>query len=337
MSLLNIFNNQLSEVIEWKSQDPSVLWFKYPNQRDEIINASKLIVSPGQGCILVYEGKVANLLTDEGIYNLKTDNHPFITTLSRIRQNFTSEHKVFIYFFRKADVLNQFWGTASPIKYMDPAYKIPVELGANGVFSYHLANPSFFYQSIVANKDFFTADDMKEIIVNKIPQNIVSLLAERKYSYVEVDSKLSELGDALQTLLNKDFESIGVQLLEFKINGTQFDEKTRERIGSIADITSEATAAKAADLSFADLEKLRALRDAARNQGGIAGIGAQLGAGMQIGSLFNTQKTESAAGAANAADGDFAAKLQKLNSLLKDQLITEDEYNELKKQILSKI
>lgn len=335
MSIFNIFNGQLSEVIEWKNQEPDILWYKYPSTRDEIKNASKLILAPGQGCVVVYEGKVANILTEAGTYNIKTDNHPFFTTLTKLRQNFDSEHKVYIYFYRTGQVVNQNWGTSNPIKYVDSQYQIPVELGANGVFDYVIADVAFFYQNIVTNKDTYTSAELKEVIVNKIPQEIATLLASTKYSFAEVDSHLNEIGGQLKNLLNSDFAALGLSIVDFKILGTQFDSKTKERIGGIADIVSESQAAKAGGLSFVELEKLRALRDAAKNEGGLSGIGAQLGAGVEIAKLFSNEKDQRVDAA--TSDDDVLHRLQKLQLLLKENVITQEEFDALKKQILDKI
>ena len=99
MSISNLFHNQLSTVIQWHDDNPQIVWYKHPSRHDEVINASKLIVAPGQGAVLVYEGKVADVLTDEGIFNLKTANEPVFTNLIKLRQGFESEHKLCIYFF----------------------------------------------------------------------------------------------------------------------------------------------------------------------------------------------------------------------------------------------
>ena len=109
MGIVNFFRNQLSEVIEWDNQQPDLLVWKFPSSNDEIKNASKLIVAPGQGAILVYEGKVSDQLSEDGIFDLETDNHPFITTLLKLRTRFESEHKLKIYFYRKAENVNQGW------------------------------------------------------------------------------------------------------------------------------------------------------------------------------------------------------------------------------------
>lgn len=335
MGLFNLFNNQLSEVIEWKNQDPQLLWYKFPSQRNEIKNSSKLILAPGQGCILVYEGKGENLLTEAGTYNLKTDNHPFFTTLARLRQNFESEHKLYIYFFRTAAVVNQSWGTGNPIKYIDPQYSIPVEIGLNGTFSYIIKEPVHFYKNIVANQSTVNTAAIQEIINNRIPQQIIAEIAQKKLSYNEIDSRLTLLSTDIKTTVEQDFKDLGLDITDFKIQGTQFDPNTQRRIGEIADLTSQNQAAQQAGLSYVELEKLRALRDAAKNEGGLAGIGAQLGVGMEIGKQFDLQK-EDIKDNLNQ-DGDFVEKLQKLQLLLRENILTQEEFDTLKKQILNKI
>lgn len=333
MSILNIFREQLSSVIEWKNQNPELLWYKYPSHNNEIKNASKLIVAPGQGCILVYEGKVADVIEAEGIFNLETANHPFITTLLNLRQNFESEHKLYIYFYRKAQVLNQFWGTASPIKYIDAVYNIPVEMGANGNFSYQIIEPKFFYTEIIGSKNQYTTSELREVIAERIPQEIANEIASKRYSYQEVDVHLPAIAEALKNRLNTEYKNLGLQLLDFRITGTRFDEKTQERIGRVADITADVLAAKEAGLDYVDLEKLRALRDAARNEGGLAGAGLQMGVGMELGKKFNEQTDDILA----KGNADAAEKLRKLKILMDENIITQQDYDAKKKEILEKM
>ncbi|WP_257667442.1 SPFH domain-containing protein [Parapedobacter tibetensis] len=333
MSILNIFKTQLSQVIQWENQDPNLLWYKFPSKRNEIKNASKLIVAPGQGCVLVYEGKVVDIIEGEGIFNLKTDNHPFITSLINIRKNFESEHKLFVYFYRKAEVLNQGWGTATPIKYVDAVYNIPVEMGANGNFSYHISDIAFLFTNIMGSKEHYTILDMQHVIINRIPQFIATHLAEKKYSFQEIDANLTNIAREVMQGLNDEFAQLGLTLSDFKIIGNQFDEATKARIAKVADITADVTAAKQAGLDYADLEKLRALRDAARNEGGLAGAGLQMGVGMELGKKFN-EKTDEVLQSGNA---DTVEKLRKLQLLLNENIITPEEFEAKKKELLSNL
>ena len=136
MGLFDGMKNQLRSVIQWVNPQPNALFERWSDNGDEIKNASKLIVGPGQGCIFVYEGKVEGVYAAEGMVELKTANIPFWTTITKFMQAFVSEHKVGIYYFKTTQILDQKWGTNSTIKYDDPKYKFPVGLRAFGNFSF---------------------------------------------------------------------------------------------------------------------------------------------------------------------------------------------------------
>ena len=335
MGIANLFRNQLSAVIQWQADKQQYLWYKYPTKTDEIKNASKLIVGPGQGAVLVYEGKVVDVLTEEGTFNLKTDNHPFFTTLVNLRQNFESEHKLHIYFYRKAQVTNQQWGTSSPVKFIDEQYNLPVEMGVNGTFSYQISDVEHFFKDIVGARTEVSNSEIRELILGRLSQNIVTTIHNLGYSYNQIDGHLTEIGQELATLLNEETQKLGFTLTDFRVDGTLFDEQTQERIGRIADVTADSQAAQAGGLTYAELEKLRALRDAARNEGGLSGSGVQMGVGLEMGKqmgaatqLMNERST---------ADDDLSRRLARLRLLRDENVITDADYEAKKRELLNEI
>ncbi|MCB2409236.1 SPFH domain-containing protein [Hymenobacter lucidus] len=328
------FRNQLASVIEWANPQPDVLLAKFPSEHDELKNASKLIVGPSQGALLVYEGRVADVLTTAGIYTLDTENTPFFTTLTKLRTAFESEHKVKVYFFRQAENVNQGWGTAMPIKYLDPVYQLPVELGANGNFSFRLNDGVRFFAEIAGQHDLYTVPQARAMLQSRIPAVLATALAGAQFSYSQIDAHLGPLSATVQELLEPDFARLGCELTDFRINGTVFDKATQQRIGRISDVTADAQAAAAGGLSFAELEKLKALRDAARNESGLAGAGLQLGAGAELGRVFATQQAEATSAPASA---DPVQQLQKLKLLLTEGIITQEEFDAKKKTWLDQL
>lgn len=333
MGIINFFKNQLSQVIEWDNQKPEILVYKFPSANDELKNASKLIIGPGQGALLVYEGELTDEINNEGIYDLETDNHPFITSLLKLRTNFESEHKLKIYFYRTSENVNQGWGTAQAVKYVDPVYKFPVELGANGTFSFKIAKPGYLFSNVLGSSNVFTVLDARQMLQSRFPQGISSSLAQSGVSYQQIDAQLPQLSQSIKSQINEEVSNLGFILTDFKLNSTTFDEATRERIGKIADITADAMAAGEGGLTYVELEKLRALRDAARNEGGLAGAGLQFGVGMEIGKTFDTIKNQQVD---NAASADPVVKLQQLKLLLDEGIITQDEFDAKKKDWLNK-
>lgn len=334
MGLKSLFRRQASIVIEWKNQSPNMLFYKIETPTDEIKNASKLIVSPGQGCILVYEGKVQDVLTEPGMYLLESDNIPFITNLLRLRQMFESEHKMYIYYFRTAEIVNQAWGTSNPIKYEEPKYKFPIELGAYGNYSVVINDASAIFSNIIGSKNYYTTADLKDLIIGRVQATMTSFLAQSAYSYIEIDAHLKDMSDEIKIRINETVSNLGFTLTDFQIEATSFDEKTRQHIQKIANMTSEALSATEVGLDYVQLEKLRALRDAAKNEGGLAGAGLQVGAGLELGKTMMQQKDGILGG---CSGDDVVQQLKKLKLLLDEAIITQEEFDNKKKELLSKL
>jgi len=344
MSIFDGVRRQLRSVIEWTNPDPGALFFRWTDNGDEIKNASKLIVNPGQGCIFVYRGKVEAVVTQPGTTDLATANIPFWTTISKFMQAFQSEYKVGIYFFSTKRFLNQKWGTSSTIKYEDPKYKFPVGLRAFGNYSFRIADPEGFFVNVVASASDYGVEEFRQVVGARMVQPLTDFLATSQFTYTEIDANREEIATGMRERLTKEFADLGFEFEDFRVEGTSFDEDTMRRINRIADTTAEAQAAAAAGINYAQLQQLAALRDAAKNEGGAAGAGMGLGAGigfgqMMVGTMNAMQPPAAgaAAGAGAAAAADPVAKLQKLKAMLDGGLITQAEFDDKKKEILAQL
>ena len=337
MALFDGIKQQLRSVIEWKNPTTDVLLEQWTDNGDELKNASKLIVGPGQGCIFVYEGKVQSILEEECMVDLKTANIPFWTTIKKFMQFFESEHKVAIYFYKKSKVLDQKWGTTSAIKYDDPKYKFPVGLKAYGNYSYRVYDPKDFFVNVVGSHTSFYTDDFRAVMSARIIHPISDYLAESKYSYAEIDANREEIAQGISIKLSIAFRKLGFDITDFRIEGTDFDEDTLKRINRIADLTAEAQAAQAVGLDYAKIQHLEAMREAARNEGGGAGLGMGMGAGIGLGQSMAQSMTNQDTSPSAIQTDDPMAKLSQLKKMFEAELINEQEYTAKKQQILEKM
>ena len=337
MSILDSIRKQFRSVIEWDNPSPESLFHLWSLDADEIKNASKLIVGPGQGCIFVYEGTVRAVFIRPIITDLNTGNIPFWTTISKFMQSFQSQHKVGIFFFKTTRILNQKWGTSSVIKYEDPVYKFPVGLMAYGNYSFRITRPREFFMNVVGMQPEYTTEQFREIMVSRIIQPLTDVFAEEKLSYLHIDAKREEIAGRIAEKLKKEFEDLGFELLDFRVEGTGFDEPTMGRISSIADMSADLKAASISGLSFQQVQQIEAMRDAARNEGGAAGVGMSMGAGMGFGKMMagvseTTDKRDN-----TDINDNVKTRLQKLKDLYDSSLISEQEFREKKQKILSEL
>lgn len=334
MAFIDSIKRQLRSVIEWQNPDPELLMKQWTENGDEIKNASKLIVGPGQGCIFVYQGQVKAIIEEQCLVNLETDNIPFWTTIKKFMQFFESEHKVGIYFFKKTKILDQKWGTTSLIKYQDPKYHFPIGLKAYGNYSYQIDDASDFFVNIVGSQSEVRVDDFRKIISARVIQPISDYLAECQYSYADIDANRDEVARGIAIKLAITFSKLGFTIGDFRIEGTDFDEDTLRRINRIADLTAEAQAAQAVGLDYAKVQQLDAMREAARNEGGGAGVGMGLGAGVALGQNMAQALTEKPQ--ADAGQNDTVTKLTQLKQMFENGLISESEYAAKRQDILAK-
>jgi membrane protease subunit (stomatin/prohibitin family) len=337
MAIIDGLKRQLRSVIEWKNPNPDALLEQWTENGDEIKNASKLIVGPGQGCIFVYEGKVQSVIDEECLIDLKTANIPFWTTIKKFMQFFESEHKVGIYFYRKSKILDQKWGTTSPIKYEDPKYKFPVGLKAFGNYSYRIEDPKAFFITVVGSHNAFYAEDFRTVMSARIIHPISDYLAESKYSFADIDANREEIARGISIKLSIAFRKLGFDITDFRIEGTDFDENTIKRINRIADLTAEAQAAQAVGLDYTKVQHLEAMREAARNESGGAGVGMGLGAGMGFGQTMAHSMSNDTVSAPTQSTDDPMSKLAQLKKMYEAELITEKEYVTKKQEILESL
>lgn len=290
MGIFDGIKRQLRSVIEWKDPSPDLLIWRWDGSGDELKDCSKMLVNPGQAAIFVYEGVVKAVHKDPGLFELATANIPFLTTLQKYMQAFESEHKANIYFIRTTEFLDQKWGTKGPIKYEDPKYKFPVGLRAFGNFAFRVVNLESFFVNIASTRNYFSIAEIRTAIVDRMLTPLTDLMAESGFSYIEVDKNRVELSEQLFAGLKEILAKLGFELTDFRIENTDFDDDTKARIGKIADKIAEAQAVSAMGevdpnglRNYATIEQLSALRDAAKNEGGIAGLGVGVGAGVGLG------------------------------------------------------
>jgi membrane protease subunit (stomatin/prohibitin family) len=236
-----------------------------------------------------------------------------------------------IWFYRKADILNMRWGTRVPIAYTDPIYTFPILLSAFGNYSIKITKPQWFFENVIVGEEIYCHADLKEIFISRVTQPITDYLANAKFSYVDIDSNLNNIAAAAKEKTASIFTDLGFEILDFRIEGSQFDKETLDRIAKISDVQAEVLAAKIAGVEYTEMQQIKAMRDAANNQSGGAGLLMGVGAGTGAANLMTQGANQQQAQQQTETPMD---KLKKLKELFEMELISETEYTEMKKTIL---
>ena len=136
--------------------------------------------------------------------------------------------------------------------------------------------------------------------------------------------------DMPETMLLDSMDKYHIDFaLVSNIEGAEFDEETRARVNQIGDRIAASQEARVVEMSYADVQRLDALRDAARNQSGAAGAGMAIGAGVALGGSLAGVATSAPSAAAS-----IESRLATLQQLLDKKLISTEEYEAKRQRIL---
>ena len=331
------FGSQKRDVIRWENPNPDLLAWKWEHEFDEIKNNSSLIVDPGLAAIFIKNWKIEAVETKSWKWSLETENTPFITSLKNILSGFESHEKASVFFLKIHEITNQKWGTPNSVTYIDPTYDFPVELRAFGNFSFKIIDLENFWTNYLWNRNQVLVDDIRMLITDRIVWNIASIFASKKISYNEIDSKTLEIAETLRDATKTDFEKLWLELVDFRIEDINFTDKTQNFIDKITDkkadvwaINASANISSDAMKNYKEIENLWIMRDAANNSWTWwDAMWAGIWMAMWMKMTENMQNSNS------SKDESSEEKLLKLKNLLDKWLISNEDYEAKKKEILS--
>src|SRR4029078_2004068 len=147
--------------------------------------------------------------------------------------------------------------------------------------------PQAFIKEIAGTSGRFMTEDVEGQLKRTLVGGFSDALGESKIAALDLASNYDELAKFTRTKLNEDFQAFGLELTKFVIENISLPQEVeaamdkRTSMGVIGDV-NRYTQFQAAD----------AMRDAAQNPSGGAGLGAGLGAGFAVGNTMAGSMTE---------------------------------------------
>ena len=345
---------QFIDVIQWPNPEPEVLMWRFPIQDEEIQNGASLTVRDSQAAMFVDEGVTADVFS-AGTYKLTTQNLPVLTNLKNWSKLFESPFKSDVYFFNLRQQLSRRWGTSQPVTIRDSDFGA-VALRAFGMYSFRIADPALFFREVTGVVAEYRGDQLEEQLRNLAVTNLASAFGSSGIPFLDMAANQVGLSQKMTELLQPLFARIGLLLESFTVESVTLPEALQKRMdermgmGIIGDMSK-----------YAQFQTAQAIPLAAQNEGGLAGIGAGLAAGMGMGNMMTQAMTGAGmmgqapvqqqqvpvqAAAAGAAAGavatagageDLSSKLMQLKTLLDQGLISQDDFDAAKAEVIKKI
>ena len=319
MGLGDFIKGQFIDVIEHVDETNKLLVYKFERYGDEIKQGASLIVREGQAAVFIYKGQIADIFSP-GSYNLDTKNLPVLSSLGALPRLFNSPIKSDLYFINTTQFIGNRWGTKNPILMRDKDFGI-VRITSFGTYSFRVIEPARFIREVFGARKMNMTYDILQFLNSFVSEAITTVLAEAKIPVLDLAADYRGLSDLLKRKVNERAATLGLGIEEAVIENIGLP----PGVEKLVDEQSGLGLASQDMSAYMQYQTVRAMRDASKQKGGLAGLGAGIAFGNHI---AGTISSETPSGA------DSIANLREYKKLLDEGVLSQDEFDALKKKAL---
>jgi membrane protease subunit (stomatin/prohibitin family) len=280
MGLWDKLTREFIDIIEWTEPSQNeILAHRFPRSDNEIKNGAKLIVREGQAAVFVKEGQLADVKMP-GMYTLDTRNMPILSKILGWKYGFESPFKCEVYFIATRQWTNQKWGTQNPVMLRDQEFG-PVRLRAFGSYAFKITDPGTFLKELVSTDPSFEAFEITGQFRNVIVSRFIDSIGAAQIPILDLVGNYERLGKLALDRIAPTMAGMGVTLTQFFVENISLPPEVeaaldkRTQMGVLGNLDQ-----------YTKFQSAEAIRDAAQNPGGMAGMGVGFGAGAALGNAM---------------------------------------------------
>ncbi len=284
---------------------------EYPNEmRDEIVHrfpeegagtfriGSQVIVRESQTAVFFRDGNALDVF-GPGRHTIVTYNIPLLINAIGKLFNERTPFPAEVYFVSMREFADKKWGTPQPIIVRNPNMGLGVALLQGfGTYSFQVQDPQQFITQIVGTTGAYRTSDIDARLRAMLLSKLQDLLGETaaNHDVPELIGLTEELGAGVRAKGQDDFLALGLTLKSFYIENLKPSSKSAEELRAMGMLDMQ---------TYTQLQAADAMRDAAQNPSGGAGLTAGIGAGLGVGNVLS--QSLSGMTGAGATEGKQAA------------------------------
>lgn len=345
-----------NNVLVWKWRDSD-----NPRREEELRLGSQLVVNQSQEACFIKGGQILDVL-GPGTHTLSSKNLPLLSSLIGLAFGGDSPFKAEVYYINKFVSMDAKFGLY-PFNLIEPNFRVPIPVTSRGSYALSVIDSKLFLNKVVGTLSDFETKTLTQyfrgVIVENVKNAITKISKEQKLSPLELESIVYEVSSAVRGLISNIFLEYGLELKLFNIEAIPVideDQRVKDIVAQFQKLMTEDTSERmrlkrrAENLDVYRIERsFDTSEKVAENIGGGLGgdggnlIGTMVSMGL-VNPLSNTMANMMNQNTSLAHDNSIAHNndeiielLKKLGELKSSGIITQDEFDSKKKELLSKI
>lgn len=272
---------RIFDVVEYPSEMKDEIVHRFPETGvADLRFGSQVVVRESQRAIFFRDGKALDQL-GPGRHTISTANFPLLTSLLGVAFNNRTPFTAEVYYVSMREFADVKWGTPQPIIVRNPGVGLGVSLIQGfGTYSFQVSDPQQFVTQIVGAASSYKLDSLEDRLRSMLLSKLQDLLGTttENQNVLQLIGLVEELGTSVKAKAQDDFAAIGLLLKSFYISSLKPSEKSAEELRAMGILDMNV---------YTQLQAADALREAAQNPSGGAGLTAGIGAGVGLGEIIS--------------------------------------------------
>ncbi len=278
MGLFSKIKGEFIDIIEWLDSTNNTIVHRFERHNNEIKIGAKMTVRESQIAVFINEGTIADVFPP-GMYTLKTENLPVLSTLKGWKYGFNSPFKAEVYFVNTKKFTDLKWGTPNPIMLRDPEFG-PIRIRAFGAYEFRISDATAFIKGVAGTDGDFTTDEITNQLRNIIITRFTDAIGEAKIPILDMAANYDEVSELVGKKLIPEYAEYGVDMTKFLVSNISLPKNVEEALDKRSSMGVIGDLGK-----YQQFQTAEAMEAAANNpSGGGASEGMGLGMGMAMAS-----------------------------------------------------
>lgn len=222
----------VSNIIKFEGDNSVFIW-KHPCE--DFNSMTQLIVHESQEAVFFMNGQALDLF-GPGRHTLETQNIPKIGAFLKRATGDKTPFHCEVYFINKTVQMALKWGTDSKVRFLDPTYGVPLEIGASGEMNLMVSDARKLLIKLVGTTNGISWENhgggfakslamaFRPLISTAVKSNLAGCIKSQGINLLEIDNQLEELSTALKSSMISGFEEYGLTIPEFYVTNVVLPE-----------------------------------------------------------------------------------------------------------------
>lgn len=316
-----------------------------------ISNGSKIYVPENTAAFIFSQSGIEEIITEPGGYEYQNGQNSVFngngigsSIFGQVKERFgyggISSDEKRIAFVNLREIRGIKFGTKGAQVYNDLYYGVDLEIYAYGSFTIKIIDPISFIRNFVPpNINYYTVDEprVREQLLSEFLQSFIVSLNSLSENY-RISRLPSQSNEISKAILNDDYnagtwvERFGIKIIHVSIENIEFSDESRELVNQFSSNKMNLRAYEDVSKNASDIAAQQKIAQGIQEHGFGEGGGMFLGMNMAQ-SVSQSMSPPSEPRQEMSFDAQIAA-LKELKSLLDSNILTQEEFDKKKKEIM---